>query len=204
MYTDVSSPTVTTQAVFTTAGIAARERRNVRVIDISGAYLNANMTGIKVRMRLDPVVSAILTKLDAQYEKFVEEDGTIVVELDKALYGCIESAKLWYEHISNTLCDLGFVKNQYDQCVFNLSDENGKQCTICLHVDDLMITSVSSKLIEKVTQGLKSAYGTISVHDGLIHSYLGMTFDFSQLGKVKLSMEKYVTDLIKDCEVNSN
>ena len=67
-----------------------------------------------------------------------------------------------------------------------------------------MITSVSSKLIEKVTQGLKSAYGTISVHDGLIHSYLGMTFDFSQLGKVKLSMGKYVTDLIKDCEVTGS
>jgi hypothetical protein len=87
IYEDISSPTVATQSVFMVSGIAARERRSIRVVDISGAYLNADMTGVKVHMKLDPILSAILSKLDAQYETFIADDGTVTVELDKALYG---------------------------------------------------------------------------------------------------------------------
>jgi hypothetical protein len=39
--------------------------------------------------------------------------------LQKELYGCIESAKLFYDHVSKMLMDFGFVRNPYDVCVFN-------------------------------------------------------------------------------------
>ena len=195
LYEDLSSPTVTTQSVFMVAAIAGRERRRVVVIDISGAYLNADLTGVKVRMRLDPLISAIIAQLDLVYEQFVEPDGSIVVELDKALYGCVESARLWYDHISATLTGIGFVKNQHDICVFNLQ-KDGKQCTVCLHVDDLLITCVDESIIESVVSSIEAQYKTITVHTGKVHSYLGMTFDFSASGKVKVSMEGYVRDII--------
>ena len=195
LYEDLSSPTVTTQSVFMVAAIAGRERRRVVVIDISGAYLNADLTGIKVRMRLDPLISAIISQLDVVYEQFIEPDGSIVVELDKALYGCVESARLWYDHISATLIGIGFVKNQHDICVFNLQ-KDGKQCTVCLHVDDLLITCVNESIIESVISSLEAVYKTIPVHTGTIHFYLGMTFDFSVPGKVRVSMEGYIRDLV--------
>ena len=34
-----------------------------------------------------------------EYKKFIMKDDNIVVKLDKALHGCIESAKLWYQHL---------------------------------------------------------------------------------------------------------
>jgi hypothetical protein len=191
LYEDISSPTVTTQAVFMVAAVAAKERRFVRTMDISGAYLNAKLTGIKVRMRLDPLLAAIIKTLDIQFEQFVEPDGSIIVELDKALYGCVESARLWYEHISATLLRIGFVKNPHDICVYNL-DTNKQQCTVCLHVESIM---------ETVIAAIEAEYTTITVHRGAKHSYLGMTFDFSTPGKARVHMEGYVRDLIAFLEV---
>ena len=43
------------------------------------------------------------------YEELLNEDdeelkkGTIIVELDKALYGCIQSARAWYDTFSKAL-----------------------------------------------------------------------------------------------------
>jgi len=53
-------------------------------------------SGVIVHMRLNKVMTDILLKIDPKFEKFVAEDGSSVVQLDKALYGCVEAAHLWY------------------------------------------------------------------------------------------------------------
>lgn len=51
LYEDLSAPTVGTSSVFTLLCIVAHEGRKITVIDISGAYLNADMnTGLAVHM----------------------------------------------------------------------------------------------------------------------------------------------------------
>ena len=88
-------------------------------------------------MRLDPLLSDILAQINLKYKPYFDTDGSLVVKLTKALYGCIESAKLWYENLKTTLLSIGFSVNPLDVCVFNLL-KNGNQCTICVHVDDLL------------------------------------------------------------------
>ena len=69
------------------------------------------------------------------------------MELDKALYGCVEAAALWHQDLSKTLVNFGYARNPYDICVFNKVDEAGVQSTIVLHVDDLLVTcAVMSEL----------------------------------------------------------
>ena len=100
LYDDLSAPTVATSSVFTLLSIAAHENRMITVIDISGAFLNADMdTGLAVHMRLDRNMSNIMTKLAPHYSRFTDHKGCIVVKLDKALYGCVESAAPWYENL---------------------------------------------------------------------------------------------------------
>ena len=41
---DISSPTVKQESVLMIAAIAAQEKRNVGTVDITGAYLNADMS----------------------------------------------------------------------------------------------------------------------------------------------------------------
>lgn len=83
--------------------------------------------------------------------------------LDKALYGCIESARLFYDNISKVLLDFGFEKNPYDHCVFNRYF-TGKQCTVVIYVDDLKISCVDKEAVAAVIKELQRVYGTVNVH----------------------------------------
>jgi hypothetical protein len=201
LYDDVSSPTVSTTSVFMIAAIASSEKRKVATVDIGGAYLNAPMKDSEVLMKLDPTLSTYMTELyPNEYKDKVDVRGTITVKLEKALYGCIESAKLWYEHLSSTIENMGFRRNPKDICVFN-KDFDGKQCTICVHVDDLLITCEREAALDEVTSRLRDEFKTIEDHRGDIHSYLGMNMDFGETAGVKITMDGYVNDLLNEYEV---
>jgi Reverse transcriptase (RNA-dependent DNA polymerase) len=95
---DLSSPTVSSSSVFTIAAIAAHERRHVAVVDIGSAILNAAMQkSVLVHMRLDKTMSEYLVHINLKHAEFRQANGTITVLLKKALYGCVESALLWYQ-----------------------------------------------------------------------------------------------------------
>ena len=197
LYEDLSSPTVSTSAVLTVLALAAHENRRIAVVDITGAYLNADMgTDIAVHMRLDPLISGLMMKLCNDYARFADERGCIVVRLQKALYGCIESAALWHDNQSETMRELGYEKNKHEECVFNRRTKEGTQCTVALHVDDLLITSASGQLIDELCAGLRLKYGEVTRSDGPVVNYLGMTFDLRVKGEAKVTMKGYIQDAL--------
>ena len=197
LYDDLSSPTVSTSVVMTVFAIAAYEKRNVSVVDITGAYLNADMnTGVTVYMRLDKTMSSMLCKIDTMYDDYTDDKGCIVVRLDKALYGCVESAALWYENLSDTLSRAGYKKNIYETCVYNKRNKNGMQCTVAVHVDDLIISSVDRDMIDTLCDHLRDTYGVITRVDGPVVNYLGMVFDLTVEGEVRMTMRGFVEDTI--------
>lgn len=201
LYDNLSSPTVATQLVLTIAAIAAREGRIVETLDIPGAFLNASMPddGVKVHVKLDRLMTSILLKIAPHYLPYVTADGTIVVQLDKALYGCVESAKLWHDLLSEQLVEYGFKRNSYDQCVFNYG-EGDQQLTVAIHVDDLLITCKSQQKIDSFVKHLSSLYSDkLTRHQGTKVDYVGMTLDFSVKGEVSVTMSNMVRDLLKDC-----
>ena len=123
------------------------------MIDISRTFLNAEMnTGLAVHMRLDPTMTRMMTKIAPEYSNFTDNKGCVVVQLDKALYGCVESAALWYEHLRDSFMKLGYKPNPHDVCVFNRHNDAGTQCTVAVYVDDLLITSVCAEMIEHLAQ----------------------------------------------------
>ena len=205
MYEDVSSPTATTAAVLSCAAIAAAEGRQVMTIDVSGAFLHADMklTGVTVHVQLDKVMTQFLVELEPKYAEFVRDDGTCVVELDKALYGTIEAAKLWYDNISATLEADGYVKNPYDACVFNKENADGVQITVVLYVDDMLVSCEDSVELDKFASYLRKCYGDkeITEHRGSVVDFLGMTFDFTSKGKVRVTMQRLVDETIAGCGV---
>ena len=203
-YEDISSPTVTTQAVFMISALAAAEGRTVATVDITGAYLNADMPeGYEVLMRLDKEMTKRVVRIRPTFKKFVNTNGTLIVRLNKALYGCIESAKLWYDNLCATFRSMGFVPNPYDPCVFNRS-YNDQQCTACVHVDDIKNTCVDPLGVEETITALTNRYKTITVKRGMVHSYLGMTFDYSTPGKVRITILKYVMSMLDEYHVTGS
>jgi virulence-associated protein VapD len=206
LYNDMSSPTAATSSVFTIAAIAAYEGRGVNTLDINGAYLNANMhtTGNEVYMRLDGTSLDVLCEIDEDYKQYVikyDKGDYIVVNLDKALYGCVESAKLWYDDLKQTLNKAGFIANTIDGCVFN-KGIGVNQCTVVLHVDDMLITSRNVKDRTELIAALESRYTEgVTMHEGPKISYLGMTFDWSIKGEVSITQEGYICEMLENSGV---
>jgi Reverse transcriptase (RNA-dependent DNA polymerase) len=202
LYDELSSATVSTSSVFTLASIAAYEKRSVAVVDIAGAFLNASMEqSIPVHMRLDRTMFDFLITFDPTYRTFQDERGGLTVRLVKALYGCVESFSLWYENLRVTMVDLGYKTNEMDICMFNRKDSNGVQCTAAVHVDDLLIMSTNTSMIEELTSGLKKRYGEISLKHGPVVNYLGMVLDFSHTGEARVTMGGYIDDMVKNSGV---
>jgi hypothetical protein len=159
------------------------------------------MSGKRVYMRLSKEMVDQLLLIDHEYYiQFVCDDGTMVVWLLQALYGCIDSGKLWYELFKDFAVSQGYLPNSCEPCVFN-KVINGNQVTFALHVDDLLITSVDEKAIDLTIGLFRDRFKEMSVKDGPVVPYTGMSMDFTNEGEVKISMKHCVEEIIRFYEV---
>ncbi len=136
---DSSAPTVIISSLFSCVAIAASECRQVMVLDIGGTFLHAVVpSDTEIFVMLDKLNAEILCQLNPEYRKYLRHYNTIIMKLKRALYGLVQSARLWYDRLVAALISLGFVMNHADQCVFNRGTGDD-QCTILFHVDDLLM-----------------------------------------------------------------
>jgi hypothetical protein len=133
LYPDRSAPTASMMSIMTCLTVAAKEGAHASKIDIGGAYLNANMAGEPTVVELDYTLTRIASQYLPELLPFVE-NGKLLVRLNKALYGCIQSAKLWYDKLIGTLEQLGFARNEVEPCVMTKTID-GKRCILTIYVD---------------------------------------------------------------------
>ena len=163
-----------------TATIDALEGREVEVVDITGAYLSADMDDEVHILFIGTLAHMMVAADPALYRTFVSyETGKAVlyIRLQKALYGCLKGALLFYEKLVGDLEGYGFRINTNDPCVANKMI-GGKHLTVCWHVDDLKISCVDANEVKKMMQWLESEYGEMSGSRGKRHDYLGMWIDY--------------------------
>ena len=71
--------------------------------------------------------------------------------------------------------------------------------TLRWHVDDLMISHRNMSDINAFLASLKDIYGNdLAESTGKKHDYLGMIFDFSFQGEVRINMTDYISKIIKE------
>ena len=209
---DSASPTVALESILLTATIDAYERRDVMTGDIPNAFIQAYLPVLengkeKVIMKITGVLVDLLVELAPEIysDYIVYENGkkVLYVQVLRALYGMLVAALLWYKKFKNDLEQEGFEFNPYDSCVANKM-VNGSQHTIRFHVDDLMSSHIDKKVNDEFEQWLNKNYGThgaVKTTRGKIHDYLGMTFDFTNEGKVIIDMKEYVQAMLDDFSV---
>jgi hypothetical protein len=200
---DASAPTVAIESLLLTCVIDATEQRDVATVDIPGAFMQADMDEL-VHMKLEGTMAELLVRLDPQlYRKYVQtERGKTVlyVELKKALYGTLRAALLFWRKLTEKLKEWAFKINPYDWCVANKT-VNGTQCTIVWHVDDLKISHVSENVVTNVIKQLETEFGKeapLTITRGKVHEYLGITLDFRQQGKVKITQIHYIQGMLDE------
>jgi hypothetical protein len=141
------------------------------------------------------------------YKPYVTTDkkGTkqLAVQCQNAIYGTMVASLLYYQKFSKSLTSIGFLFNPYDPCVANKSI-NEQQMTITFHVDDCKLSHRDSKVMDDMIDWLQQEYksifedgsGKMTVSRGKVHTYLGMTLDYTVRGQVKIMMFDYIDEII--------
>lgn len=89
----------------------------------------------------------------------------------------------------------GFEINPYDPCVAN-KIINGKQQTVCWHVDNLKVSHKDAKVNTQFGRWLEEKYGNCKEHREKHHGYLGMDFDYSEPKAIKIRMVPYLQSML--------
>ena len=154
-------------------------------------------------LRMNDIFVDIMCKVNREYKKHIVYEVNkrgkrvkcLYVMVLRALYGCLESAFLWYQLYSDTLKELGFEINPYDQCVVN-KVINGKQCTIVFYVDDNKISHMNESVVMSVIEEISKHFGELTVSRGKKHDFLGMDIEIKD-GKVHIGMKDQVVEAIE-------
>ena len=206
-----SSPTVSIYALMTSCLMDAIEGRKVATCDIPGAFLQADWPMDRdCYLKFEGTMVSMLCDIDPKYKDcIVERNGRkyIYSKLNKAVYGTLLGAILFYKKLSKQLIEWGYEPNCYDRCTFNKMID-GRQATIQFHVDDLKISHMEQSVIDSILHDLNKEFGTtkkpLAATTGLIHDYLGITIDYSEEGKVKFTMYDYLEDILDDMPDDMN
>ena len=176
-------PTVATESVLLTCIIEEQEERDTELVDIPNAFMQTkvesvnNMAIIRVRGEL---VDAILEIAPEIYGPYVTEDKkgnkVIILLCKNTIYGMMVASLLYYMKFFETLFRCVFELNPYNACVAKRKVD-GKQQTVCWHVDDCKISHVDSKFNDELIEILRQEYesifedgtGKMTVHRGKLH-----------------------------------
>ena len=194
---EAASPTVGLESLMMTLMVDANEDRDVATADVAGAFLKGNMEDFVLIKLMDEEVD-IMCKVDKIYENYVVLEGkhkVLYMQLNKALYGCMKSAIIWYNTFVYTLKGLGFKLNPYDPCVANLT-VNGSTLTIVWYVDDCKISHKDSKVVDWLIEEIEKQHGKMTITRGKKHVFVGMDIEFIGDGKVKIMLQDYIKECI--------
>ena len=201
---EVSSPTVSLEAMMLCCAIDAKENRCVVITEIPGAFLHTDMEDY-VHMLLEGTIAKLIIKLEPSlYRKYVWYDRNrktnALSTVKNVLYGMLQAALLFWKLLSNTLQDWGFKINKYNQSVAS-NIIQGKQCMIMWHVYDLKISHVDKDVIEEIVEKLTTKFGQdtpLTTNRGKVLDYLGIRIYYRKKGKVTFSMEDYIKKILEE------
>jgi hypothetical protein len=153
------------------------------------------------------LVDVLLDIAPSVYTPYVTTDWKgakhLIVQCQNAIYGTMMASLLYYKKFSKSLKSVGFESNPYDPCVAN-KQISSQQMTICFHVDNCKLSHKSLKVNDRMIRWLKREYesifedgsGEMSVSRGKIHTYPGMTLDYTLQGRAMITMFDYINEII--------
>jgi hypothetical protein len=182
--------------------IDAKEGRDVAVVDIPNAFAQTRVENEKdtAFIKICGVLVDILVEISPYvYKPYISRDKKgmkqLLVQFQNALYGTMVASLLYYHKFVKSLTDVGFIINPYDPCVANKIIE-GKQMTICFHVDDFKLSHRKKMVMDTMIEYLHEEYesifeegtGAMTVNRGKIHKYLGMALDYYYLTFILIAL----------------
>lgn len=101
--------------------------------------------------------------------------------------------------MAGVLRDAGWESNPYDDCVF-LKGPLNCQTTVCLHVDNLLVTAPNDTMIEDLVNQFKKSFAEVKLNQGDSIGYLGMRTRRTN-PDIEVNMNAYIQDCLDWFEV---
>lgn len=129
-------------------------------------------------------------------EEFVDDQGRLVVQILKALYGLVQLAALRFKLLYRFLVGLVFKSNWLSKCMLNFS----KDCmvlTLVLYVDDVLLIWFKIEDIEWLVEKLRERLTSLTMETLDAFTYLGMYLEIDCNGNYSIDICDYI---VKMCE----
>jgi hypothetical protein len=214
---DKTSPTATIDAVYSFLALAQLNKMMIETNDVPSAYLNASLpSGKKHVMRISKTLSQYVCMADHEANKYLQDDGSLLVELQRALYGLPEAGKLWHEHLIQILKRIGYIQKDGDTCqwkYFERSNVTGKIISVSIlliYVDDILHIYKGEKNGEMIRNKLhdklcKSGLPKLSSHQLTSNnpvSFLGLNIQILPGHRIFVSQPGYVEAIISNFPID--
>ncbi len=187
---NIFAPVATFEQIRPLLAYAAANKYHVHHVDVDGAFLIPKLDK-PVFMESPPDFRNLCGDL-------IEiPQGEFVIELQKGIYGLKQSARLWADHLKDTLTRLGFTENPRQPCVYTRWEESDSSYSIIsTYVDDLVLCVKSEKNLRRLKRKLMEAYSMKDL--GNIKWILGTAVQYNQKkGTMNLSQRAYIETVAK-------
>ena len=193
--------------------IAAFEGRQLLVGDIPSAYLQADhvpANGRPVHIIADRYTTSLITEAMPEYKSFVRTNGTMILKVETAMYGLVESAWLWYKELERHLTGLGYTVSSSDRGLFYKKIFRNGQCIASniasVHVDDIISAASSNpegkKLETEFWDSMEKKWPGIKLQRGPNYKHLSWNIEQDRTsGAIKKSQKDYLLELVKETQV---
>lgn len=157
----ISSPVVDLVSIRLLTIIAVEKGLSMHLLDISSAYLNADLEDNREIFIYPP--------------KCYEVGKNHCWKLNKSLYGMRQSGYNWYNHFRRILINNGMTQTLHNDGIFAKQFENGDVLYLTIYVDDVFIIGNTAKVIEDFVTMLENHFEL--TYFGETTEYLGINFN---------------------------
>lgn len=176
-YWETYAPVARWTTIRVALAIIVANKLKVRQIDFVLAYTQAE---------------AETELLYMQKPKGIEVEGDKVFKIVKNLYGQKQAGRVWNNHLTKHLKQIGFIQSECDECLFVRN-----RTIYVLYTDDSILASPTDAELDTVLADMKRAGLQITV-EGTVEDFLGVKMQHNNDGSITMTQPHLIQQVLKD------
>jgi hypothetical protein len=114
------------------------------------------------------------------------------LKVNTNLYGGCDAGRAWYQHLVDRLLEAGFIKSNYDDCLFYY-----RSCIYVLYTDDSIVIGPTDQDLDNCIQAIQSQGLKITIQ-GTVADFLGVEVTYHTNGDIHLAQPHLINSILAD------
>ena len=128
----------------------------------------------------------------------IEDPSQCCLEVVKNVYGGKSAGRQWYLHLKGKLESKGFVRSQFDECVFYRGN-----CLCVLCTDDSILTGPDQAEVDRAIADIKATGLKVTV-EGNVKDFLGVNIERHKNGSITFSQPHLIDKVLKAMHMSAD